>query len=96
MTSLLDRMERDDLVRRERDPEDRRKLRIVLTERGKAVSEKALDPHLDWVNQTMSDLSKTDLGALKLILLKSWRDLIRQADEVDLSLIKDLKTASGG
>jgi DNA-binding MarR family transcriptional regulator len=37
MVRTLDRMERDGLVRRERDPHDRRRSRVVLTERGHAL-----------------------------------------------------------
>lgn len=37
MVRNLDRMERDGLVRRERDPRDRRRSRIFLTERGRAL-----------------------------------------------------------
>ncbi len=37
MVRTLDRMERDGLVRRERDPGDRRRMRIRLTERGRAL-----------------------------------------------------------
>jgi MarR family 2-MHQ and catechol resistance regulon transcriptional repressor len=96
MTSLLDRMERDDLIKRERDPYDRRKLRISLTKHGQEVSEKVLTPHLTWVHDTMSPLSKADLDTLTRILAKLWRELIRQAEEADLSVIKDLKNAVGG
>lgn len=34
MVRTLDRMERDDLVRRERNPRDRREIRVYLTEKG--------------------------------------------------------------
>lgn len=37
MTKVLDRMERDGLVRRRQDPEDRRLVRIHLTPRGEAM-----------------------------------------------------------
>jgi DNA-binding MarR family transcriptional regulator len=39
MTGLLDRMERDGLVQRRADPEDRRAQRIHLTDEGRAASE---------------------------------------------------------
>ena len=37
MVRTLDRMERDDLVRRERNPRDRREIRVFLTEKGRAL-----------------------------------------------------------
>lgn len=39
LTSMLDRMERSGLILREPDPSDRRKTRIVLTERVKGLKE---------------------------------------------------------
>lgn len=96
MSALLDRMERDGLIRRERDQQDRRKLRISLTTHGRQVSEKVLPPHLKWTQDTMSPLSPTDLEDLDRILSKLWRELIRQAEEADMTLIKDLKNIAGG
>jgi len=43
MTSLIDRMERDALIRREADPEDRRAQRICLTRTGKRCQQKVLE-----------------------------------------------------
>jgi len=42
MTGLLDRMERDRLLERRADPDDRRAQRIYLTETGRTVREPAL------------------------------------------------------
>lgn len=96
MSALLDRMQRDGLIQRERDPEDRRKLRISLTPHGRKVREKVLDPHLAWTQDTMSPLSPSDLEDLDRILAKLWRELICQAEDADMTLIKDLKNIAGG
>ncbi|MCY1078071.1 MarR family winged helix-turn-helix transcriptional regulator [Archangium lansingense] len=40
ITGLLDRLERQGYVRREAEPDDRRRLRMVLTEAGLAVSQR--------------------------------------------------------
>jgi DNA-binding MarR family transcriptional regulator len=42
MTGMLDRMERDALIRREADPRDRRAQRICLTRAGKQCQQKVL------------------------------------------------------
>ncbi len=42
MTGVLDRMERDALIRREADPRDRRAQRICLTRSGKQCQQKVL------------------------------------------------------
>lgn len=39
MANTLNRMERDDLIRREPDPEDRRRVLIFLTDRARALEE---------------------------------------------------------
>ena len=39
MTRILDRMERDELIRREADPNDRRAQRIFLTDEGRKVEQ---------------------------------------------------------
>lgn len=52
MTGVIDRMERDGLVRREDDPGDRRAQRIILTDEGFRVREQliaAVDSSLDAV-----------------------------------------------
>jgi DNA-binding MarR family transcriptional regulator len=46
LTRLLDRMEQDDLVRRERTQDDRRGVYAVLTEAGHARLRQASDTHL--------------------------------------------------
>lgn len=45
----LDRMERDDLVRRERDPRDRRQINVFLTEKGRELRDRLL-PYAQEVN----------------------------------------------
>jgi DNA-binding MarR family transcriptional regulator len=40
MVRTLDRMERDGLVRRERDTRDRRRINVVLSERGRALRDR--------------------------------------------------------
>ncbi|MGD9042644.1 MAG: MarR family transcriptional regulator [Desulfobacterales bacterium] len=52
MTGLLDRMERDELVVRTTDPNDRRVLRINLTRSGRQVR----DPVLKVVDKVLTDI----------------------------------------
>ena len=68
MTGLLDRMERDQLVSRTPDPNDRRVLRICLTKMGKQVRE----PILKVVDNVLADLfsgiSGDDISRTKKLL----------------------------
>jgi MarR family transcriptional regulator, organic hydroperoxide resistance regulator len=65
MTGLLDRMERDQLLVRRADPEDRRAQRIYLTETGRSVRK----PTLAAVNRTLTrvleGVSAADLTRIK-------------------------------
>ena len=64
VTRLLDRMERDGLVRRERSSEDRRVVRAFLTDEGRtrvaALDDPVLQRHLD----QFADFSTADLESL--------------------------------
>ena len=68
MTGLLDRMERDELVTRAPDPNDRRVLRIYLTHTGRQVR----DPVLKVVERVLSEIfagiSQDDIAQTKHLL----------------------------
>lgn len=54
MTMLLPQMERRGLIERKPDPEDRRVLRLYLTDSGKALAERAIAIQTDLVDEIMS------------------------------------------
>jgi DNA-binding MarR family transcriptional regulator len=68
MTGLLDRMERDGLVKRDPDPDDRRAHLIHLTDKGREVR----DPVLKVVDRVIGDVfagvSEEDLDRMKNVL----------------------------
>jgi MarR family transcriptional regulator, organic hydroperoxide resistance regulator len=68
MTGLLDRMERDRLVARRADPEDRRAQRISLTEEGKKVRDPALDVVDKTLNRVLAGVTDQDLVRVKEVL----------------------------
>ncbi len=70
MTGLLDRMERDQLLKRTSDPEDRRASRICLTKLGinaEKASIKAVEVLLEKV---FADISQKDILTTKKVLRK--------------------------
>ncbi len=70
MTGLIDRMERDDLVKRVPDPEDRRVLKIFLTDAGRAI-EDTMAREVDRVMaQVFSGIGDDDVSHLKDTLRK--------------------------
>jgi len=77
MTGLLDRMERDELVARTADPNDRRVLRINLTKTGQQVR----DPVLKVVDRVLTEvfagIAEDDISQTKNLL----RHVIANAHE---------------
>jgi DNA-binding MarR family transcriptional regulator len=68
MTGLLDRMERDGLLYRSADPEDRRALRVYLTDDGVNIRELALGVLEDTITKIFGGISEEDLDHLKGVL----------------------------
>lgn len=70
ITRLVDRLERDGLVRRNPDPDDRRAQRLILTPRGAAVRAEALAMHNAAVERRMNLLDPEEQEQLTRLLLK--------------------------
>lgn len=68
MTGLLDRMERDRLLVRRADPDDRRAQRIYLTDTGRAVRRPTLAAVDRTLARVLDGVSETELIRLKDIL----------------------------
>jgi DNA-binding MarR family transcriptional regulator len=84
LTTLIDRMERDGLVQRQRAQDDRRKVNVQLTERGKQVWEESAPPHYEKIEQMMSALSEEELEDLTHLLGVLWKGLLVQAKETGI------------
>ncbi len=68
LTGVLARMERDGLIRRERDPQDQRRSVVEATARGLKLVEKlsrTIEAHYDWMEQS---LGKQKLAQLYQLL----------------------------
>ncbi|OJT17369.1 hypothetical protein BO221_45460 [Archangium sp. Cb G35] len=64
ITGLLDRLEQRGYVRREADPEDRRRLRLVLTESGQEVSQEVRQALAGEMAAQFASASPTELKEL--------------------------------
>jgi MarR family 2-MHQ and catechol resistance regulon transcriptional repressor len=64
MTTVIDILERDGLVRRERDAKDRRVIHILLTKSGSARVEALLPSHVTALVEEFSVLSASEQQAL--------------------------------
>jgi len=70
MTNRLDRLEKRGLIKRTRDPNDRRGLKIVLTEEGFALADKMLVPHVETEKRMLSALTNKERDQLRTLLAK--------------------------
>ena len=68
MTGLLDRMERDGLVRRTMDPTDRRVLRINLTEIGHQLRDSVLNVIDRVLTEVFAGIAEDDISHTKNLL----------------------------
>src|SRR5690606_23029265 len=73
ITGLIDRLERDGLVRRTPSKGDRRVQYIELTAKGSANFRAIARAHETWVTQLFGGLTQTELRALQALLLKARR-----------------------
>ena len=65
LTRLVDRMERDGLLRRERCADDARGYNAAITDKGRALFQRARKTHLDGVRERfLSHLSRDELRTL--------------------------------
>jgi MarR family transcriptional regulator, organic hydroperoxide resistance regulator len=70
ITSFVDKLEGQKLVRRDRDREDRRVIRIAITRKGRSLFRRGLRIHSRFVSGLLAELNETDLSRLSLIMRK--------------------------
>ncbi|MDD5591288.1 MAG: MarR family winged helix-turn-helix transcriptional regulator [Dehalococcoidales bacterium] len=64
ISMLLDRMQRDGLIRRVRSSRDRREVRLVLTSKGREIIEKATELGWRLIQDILGEIPEEDLRAL--------------------------------
>ncbi len=80
MTGLLDRLEKQELVRRERCTEDRRIVYVELTEKAKELLGQIDDPVDELHKQLMGHLTRSELKELSRLLEKA-RLSVRESED---------------
>lgn len=70
VTRLIDRLERDGLVTRKHDLEDRRVVRVILSEAGKTLLQKIDEPLLELHRSQFQNFGRDELELLKSLLMK--------------------------
>ena len=70
MTGLIDTLERDGLVKREPDPDDRRMMSVLLTPKGEKFLNDFLPGHFKLIAELMAPLSEAERKTLVRLLVK--------------------------
>jgi DNA-binding MarR family transcriptional regulator len=68
MCRMIDRLEREQLVARERDPLDRRSVRVMLTEKGRTLTEQRLATVQDIEQRAFATLNEEERETLHELL----------------------------
>ena len=70
MTGKLDRLERQGLIQRRPDPEDRRAIRLGITDSGRALIDEAFTTSLSVYQSMLSEFSPTEVKHCEALLEK--------------------------
>lgn len=70
ITTVIDNLEKNDLVRREREAKDRRYFMVVLTAKGEKLIKKIYPVHAKQIEQVMKRLTKAEQEKLQKICAK--------------------------
>jgi MarR family transcriptional regulator, organic hydroperoxide resistance regulator len=74
-TDLVDRMEKNNLVKRVRDDKDRRVVRIHLLDEGKRVIEEVIDKRRDYLNSVLSNFEEDEVKQFSNLLTKLHKEM---------------------
>ena len=81
VTNMIQRMERDGWIRRERDADDQRVVRVYLTDKAKALRSEAQTVFREMEDDLISIYTAQELATLKRLLLKL-HDRLAPEDEL--------------
>ncbi|MDN4607189.1 MarR family winged helix-turn-helix transcriptional regulator [Sporosarcina highlanderae] len=76
-TDLVDRMENNNLVKRVRDEQDRRVVRIHLLVEGERVIEEVIDKRRQYLNSVLEDFSEVEINEFSRLLTKLHKEMIK-------------------
>ena len=74
ITKVVDNLEKKELVRRVRKKEDRRYYLVNLTPKGKALFQRVLPLHIQFVDKELSKLSQREQETLSRLCIKLGRE----------------------
>lgn len=85
VTGIVERLEREGLVRRWTRPEDRRSQLVCLTDEGRDAFEAMAGAHEGWISSMLSGLSEEEVEQLHHLLGKAKRSVLESDEKEELS-----------
>jgi len=76
VTGIVERLDRDGLVWRRTNPEDRRSQLVRLTDSGRTTFEGMAEAHEGWISAMLSGLSEEEVEQLKYLLGKAKQSVV--------------------
>ncbi|WP_096202765.1 MarR family winged helix-turn-helix transcriptional regulator [Bacillus sp. FJAT-45350] len=80
-TDLIDRMEKNELLERVKDQNDRRVVRIHLLEKGKTIIEEVIRKRQDYLAEILTNFSKEDVNFLERSLDVLYDEMKKSKDK---------------
>lgn len=74
-TDLVDRMERNELVQRIRDNQDRRVVRIHLLTEGERIIEEVIEQRQNYLTDIVKDFQDEEVQSLSILLSKLYKEM---------------------
>ena len=77
-TDLIDRMEKNNLVERVKDPSDRRVVRIHLLSEGERIIQEVIQKRQDYLEDMLEAFSEEETAAFEKLLIKLQQEMNRK------------------
>lgn len=74
ITGLLDGLERDGFLRRRADADDRRKISVRLTAKGRKTARDLFNEHARWITALFTGVTADEKRVLSAVLTRIWRN----------------------
>jgi len=74
-TDLVDRMEKNNLIKRVRDPKDRRVVRVHLLDKGKEIIDEVIEKRQDYLKEVLTAFSEEEVNTLRVVFTKLFNEM---------------------
>src|SRR5690625_8016979 len=82
-TDLVDRMEKNNLIKRVRDPKDRRVVRVHLLDKGKEIIDEVIEKRQDYLAEVLTAFSDEEVTMLSVVFTRLFNEMKRHEESAD-------------